>query len=221
MFAKVITASVAGLLLTGSFVAPPASAAVKISNGVACAKSGATTKVKTTTYKCAKNPTVKNAKLTWVSKDCLDANTSWIKSNKDYQDLEAQMPATLADLDQKIVDEAANVVLQNIKADALDLQVKTMTDTVTALTAKREKLIADSANAIKNKPSITTYAQAITTFKKAIASLTASATLYRKTGKSVETMKKTREYAATQLGQAKSGVAQSLDMRSMICAKGL
>jgi len=135
--------------------------------------------------------------------------------------LAAQMPATLADLDQKILDEQANVVLQNEKADALDLQIKTFTETVTALTAKREKLIADSANAIKNKPAITTYAQAITTFKKSITSLTASSALYRKTGKSVETMKKTREYAATQLDQAKGGVAQALDMRSMICAKGL
>lgn len=221
MFAKVVTVSVAGLLLAGSFVAPSADAAVKISNGVACAKSGATTKVKTTTYKCTKNPTVKNAKLTWVSKDCLDADATWIKSNRDYQDLAKQMPATLADLDQKILDEIANVAVQNAKADALDLQVKAMTETVTVLTTSREKLIADTANAVKNKPAITTYAQAITTYKKAIASLTASAVLYRKTGKSVETMKKTRDYAATQIDQAKSGVGQSLTVRSMICDKGL
>ena len=60
MFRKIASSSFAALLIAGVVTAVPASAAAKISNGVPCSKSGATSKTSNGTYKCAKNPTVKN-----------------------------------------------------------------------------------------------------------------------------------------------------------------
>ena len=67
MFRKVLVVLGAAALVAASTTAVPATAATKISNGVSCKKAGATTKVGTTSYRCAKNPLVKNSKLTWLS----------------------------------------------------------------------------------------------------------------------------------------------------------
>ena len=75
MFRKIASISVALVVAGGVMVAAPADAAVKISNGVACTKSGATTKTSGGTYRCAKNPLVTNSKLTWLSIDCITAAT--------------------------------------------------------------------------------------------------------------------------------------------------
>mgnify|MGYP000735796561 CR=1 FL=1 len=71
MFRKAIVAAGATALVLASITAVPATAATKVSNGVACSKAGATTKVSGSSYRCAKNPLVKNSKLTWLSLDCV------------------------------------------------------------------------------------------------------------------------------------------------------
>ena len=222
MFRKVLAASIIGFMLTSTLVATSASAAA-ISNGTACPKSkiNKTTKVNGSVYKCTKNPTVKKAKLTWVSRDCLKANTSYAKMNTSYLALVKELPATLAALDVKITAELVKVEEAKAKAVALDLQIKTWTDKLTQFTAAREALIADTANATKNRSSISTYTSAITSLKSAIRSATASSVLYGKVGKTVEAMKTTRENTVVQLGQAKEGVAQALSLRGLVCDKGL
>ena len=56
MFRKVLVVAGAAALVAASLTAVPASAATKVSNGVACNKAGATTKVSGSSYRCAKNP---------------------------------------------------------------------------------------------------------------------------------------------------------------------
>ena len=73
MFRKVSFTLLSAVLIAGGISAVPASAAAKISNGVACSKVNATTTVSGYKYKCAKNPLVKNSKLTWLSAECLTA----------------------------------------------------------------------------------------------------------------------------------------------------
>ncbi len=73
MFRKVSVSLVAAVLMASGISSVPASAATKISNGVACKKVNATTTVSGYKYKCAKNPLVKNSKLTWLSAECLAA----------------------------------------------------------------------------------------------------------------------------------------------------
>ena len=96
MLRKVLTASIIGFMFTSILVASPANAAA-ITNGVACTKSGASTKVGTNVYKCTKNPTVTNAKLTWVWSGCLDANTAYVSSLATVKSLTTSLTKTSAD----------------------------------------------------------------------------------------------------------------------------
>jgi hypothetical protein len=56
----------------------PAEAANKA--GAACKKANAKTKIGGDNYVCVKNPTVKNAKLTWVWVGCIDSNKLYLES---------------------------------------------------------------------------------------------------------------------------------------------
>ena len=56
MFRKAIVVAGATALVLASITAVPASAATKVSNGVACKKAGQTTKVSGSSYRCAKEP---------------------------------------------------------------------------------------------------------------------------------------------------------------------
>ena len=60
--------------------------AVNVSNGVNCSKSGATTKVGTKTYRCAKNPYVKPTRTTWTLRGCLTAYAMWKDAKEQYAD---------------------------------------------------------------------------------------------------------------------------------------
>ncbi len=96
MLRKVLTASIIGFMFTSILVASPAGAAT-ITNGVACAKSGASTKVGTNVYKCTKNPAVANAKLTWVWSGCLDANAAYVTSLATVKSLTTSLTKSVAD----------------------------------------------------------------------------------------------------------------------------
>ena len=102
MFRKAIVVAGAAALVLASMTAVPASAATKVSNGVACKKSGQTTKVSGSTYRCAKNPLVKNSKLTWLSLDCLSSVTNYRNAVKARADLGDVAVATAA-LDNEIL----------------------------------------------------------------------------------------------------------------------
>lgn len=222
MFRKVISASMLGFLLAGSLVSVSASAAtVKISNGVTCSKANSSTKANGYVYKCTKNPAVKNAKLTWVSQDCLNTDAIYAKQNTAYLALVKSLPATLAALDAKIAEEQQKVTDANTKADGLDAQSATWTTKLAEFTAARDKLSADGTTSTKKTEALSNYAAAIRSINSAIRSNAAAAISLRKVGKSVTTMQATRAATLNSISQAKSGVAQSLSMRALVCQKGL
>ena len=104
MFRKVSLSLVAAVLVAGFVTATPASAATKISNGVACKKVNATTKVGGYSYKCAKNTMVKNSKLTWLSVECLSAIKSYnaaLTTKNNLADVGTQIAALDEELAQK------------------------------------------------------------------------------------------------------------------------
>jgi len=57
-----------------------------VSNGVNCSKAGATTKVGTKVYRCAKNPYVKPSRNTWTLRGCLTAYAMWKDAKEQYAD---------------------------------------------------------------------------------------------------------------------------------------
>ena len=66
-------------LLMATTAVIPADAANKA--GAACTKANAKTKIGGDGYVCIKNPTVKNAKLTWVWVGCIDSNKLYLESS--------------------------------------------------------------------------------------------------------------------------------------------
>ena len=82
---KLAVALISGALLTSGIATSSANAAT-IKNGVACSKSGATTKVGSKSYKCAKNPYVTPTKRTWTLTGCLTAYALWKDSKQQYED---------------------------------------------------------------------------------------------------------------------------------------
>jgi hypothetical protein len=151
MLRKFASLTVALIVAGGVMVAVPAQAATKISNGVACTKSGATTKTSGGTYKCAKNPLVSSTKLTWLSMECLTSANDAIKAQKSAvttnANFKAQIPvidlgittetANRAEIQKKLDDANARLVAADalLKAAKTDADKKLLTTAVTSWTS--------------------------------------------------------------------------------------
>lgn len=116
---KFLTGVLATVLGASVFSAPTYAV---ISNGSACTKANATTKVGTKTYKCAKNPFYKPTTRTWTLTGCLTAYTLWKDSKQQYEDWKdiaklagADGEKTLSDLQKSIVDLETTMKTQACK----------------------------------------------------------------------------------------------------------
>ena len=207
MFRKVLVVLGTAALVAATTTAVPASAATKISNGVACKKAGATTKVGTSTYRCAKNAFVKNAKLTWLISDCITTGNAYKKALANLPKIKAASDAAVAKLDADI----AKQLVQVEKAKQVIPEFQSKIDTITA---QLVILRADTANLTKNKKTIDAYASAVRNYEIAIRGFTT-------VGKQNERSKTARELALTQYKNATADVSTSLDLAKLICKKGL
>jgi hypothetical protein len=207
MFRKVLVVLGAVALVAASTTAVPATAATKISNGVSCKKANATTKVGTTSYRCAKNPLVKNSKLTWLSFDCLSISSTYNKAVLNLPKVKAVTDSTIAKLDADILKQAAQVE----KANKLIPEYQAKIDTITA---QLLVLKADTANLTKNKKTIDAFTSAVRNYEIAIRGFTT-------VGKQNERSKTARELALTQYKNSTADVSTSLDLAKLICKKGL
>ncbi len=141
MFRKVTLALIAAILVAGSITAitaAPASAATKISNGVACKKVNATTKVGGYSYRCAKNTMVKNSKLTWLSVECLSAIKGYnaaVKARTDLADVAAQTAA----LDAELASANASLAKTTAALDAAKAQIIKSRDILATTTNSAQK----------------------------------------------------------------------------------
>ena len=181
MFRKVLVVLGAAVLVAASTTAVPATAATKISNGVSCKKANATTKVKGSTYRCAKNPLVKNAKLTWLSLDRITTGTSYNKALANLPKIKKATDAAVAKLDADILAQTAQVE----KANKLIPEYQAKIDTITA---QLVILRADTVNLAKNKKTIDAYASAVRNYEIAIRG-------FATVGKQSERSKKARATA--------------------------
>jgi hypothetical protein len=205
MFRKVLVVVGTAALVAASITAVPASAATKVSNGVACSKSGATTKVSGSSYKCAKNPLVKNAKLTWLSIDCLNTTKTYTTALANLPKIKAT-DATIAKLDADIVKQAIEVEKANKLIPEYQAKIATIN---TALTA----LKADTANLVKNKATIDKYSAAVRSYEAAIKA-------YGTVGKQSDRSEKAKAQALGQYENSKVDIETALGMAKLICQKG-
>ena len=202
MFRKIASLSVALIVAGGVMVAVPAQAAPKISNGVACTKSGATTKTSLGTYKCAKNPLTSSTKLTWLSLDCITAANDAVKAGKSAVTTAANFKAQLPVIELGITTETANRLEVQTKLDAATLR----------LTAAQAKLTAAKTDA--DKKILTTAVSSWTSATRAYASKIRNIDL---TIKKLEAAKLAGTNKPAELA---SNVANARDSAKLICTKG-
>ena len=206
MFRKVSLSLLAAVLVAGAVTAVPASAAAKVSNGVACAKAGAKTTVSGSKYVCAKNALVKNSKLTWLSTDCITLIGAYLKSKANLPKIKASTDATVAKLD-------ADLVIQTAKADQAKKLVADYTAKIATIEAALVPLKADTANATKNKPTIIKFESAIKSYKAAIGAYNVVSTGLSRT-------QLAHDQAVAAYTDAQSELASGLSMANLICANG-
>jgi hypothetical protein len=206
MFRKAIVVAGATALVLASITAVPASAATKVSNGVACKKAGQTTKVSGSSYRCAKNPLVKNSKLTWLSLDCLNTANTYNKAVANLPKIKAATDETVARLDADMAKQA----IETEKANKLIPEYQAKIATInTALVALR----ADTANLTKNKATIDKYAAAVRSYEAAIKA-------YSTVGNQSDRSERAKEQAISQFESSKTDIETTLGMAKLICSKG-
>jgi hypothetical protein len=202
MFRRIASLSVALVVAGGVMIAVPADAAVKISNGVACKKSGQTTKTSGGTYRCAKNPLVSSTKLTWLSLDCLTAANDAVKARTASITTIANFKAQLPVIDLGITTETANKAEIQVKLDEANKR----------LVAAQAKLAAATTDA--DKKILTTAVGSWTSAARAYSSKIRNIDL---TIKKLESAKLVATNKPTELA---ANVADARESAKLICTKG-
>ena len=215
MFRKIASLSVALVVAGGVMIAVPADAAVKISNGVACKKSGQTTKTSGGTYRCAKNPLFTKSKLMWLSIECLNTANLYVKTRKSLPVIKTNSDARVAEID---------VDLKKAQADYADLlangpaKIAVIQPKLDDAKAKLAKLRADTVNVTKNAEAIKQWGIAIKAWEDAIADL--GPTGKTNLEKAINRMTIFRNTAIGQYTNAAESVTDALQMSKLICTKG-
>jgi len=202
MLRKIASLSVALVVAGGIMVAAPAQAAAKISNGVACTKSGSTTKTSGGTYKCAKNPLVTNSKLTWLSLDCVTAANDAVKAQKAAVTTTENFKAQLPVIELGITTETANKAEIQVKLDAATLR----------LTAAQAKLAAAKTDA--EKKLLTSAVSSWTSATRAYASK------IRNIDITIKKLEAAKLAGTNKPAELASNVANARDSAKLICTKG-
>jgi hypothetical protein len=145
MFRKIASLSVALIVAGGVMIAVPADAATKISNGVACKKSGQTTKTSGGTYRCARNPLTSSTRLTWLSVDCLNAANDAVKAQRAAAKTNADFKAQLPVIELGITTETANKAEIQAKLDEATKRQIAAQAKLAAATTEADKRILTTA----------------------------------------------------------------------------
>jgi len=207
MFRKVLVVLGAAALVAATTTAVPATAATKISNGVSCKKAGATTKVGKNTYKCAKNAFVKNAKLTWLSLDCVNTTSTYLKAKANLPKIKTFTDSAITKFDADIAKYVSEV--EKGKGLIPEYQAKIEIIKVALIPAK-----ADTANLIKNRDKIKRWERAILDYESAIKA-------FAEFPKSIDRTQKAREALVAQYTNSQADISTSLDLAKLVCTKGL
>jgi hypothetical protein len=204
MLRKIASLSVALIVAGGVMVAVPAQAATKVSNGVACTKSGSTTKVSGVTYKCAKNPLVtSSSKLTWLTVDCLTTANAAVKAQKVAAATSAQFKEQIPVIDLGITTEIANRAEVQVKLDEATLR----------LAGAETKLAAAKSDA--DKRVLTT---AVNSWKSATR---AYASKIRGTDLLIKKLEASKLVAINKPAELALNVNSARENAKLICTKGL
>jgi hypothetical protein len=202
MFRKIASLSVALVVAGGVMIAVPADAAVKISNGVACKKSGQTTKTSGGTYRCTTNPLTTSKRLTWLSLDCVNSATAAVASGRSAATTAANFKAQLPVIDLGITTETANKAELQLKLDEANKR----------LVAAQTKLAAATTDA--DKKVLTTAVGSWTSATRAYASKIRNIDL------TIRKLEAAKLAATNKPAELAANVADARASAALICTKG-
>ena len=213
-------------LLMATTAVIPAEAVNKA--GAACTKANAKTKIGGDGYVCTKNPTVKNAKLTWVWVGCIDSNKLYLESNARLKNITETAAQAATMLDTEIAalkaaaptDEAEAKVFDQKATDAKAkqasalLEAKTNTDNATKVGATTTAGKQFTTNAATWTKAARSYELAAKNFERSAASLR------DKIGE-VAKKEKQKVNVLQTVENTKSEVKSTLQNRKQACKPGL
>jgi hypothetical protein len=202
MFRKIASLSIALVVAGGVMIAVPADAATKISNGVACKKSGQTTKTSGGTYRCARNPLSTSKKLTWLSIDCLTAANDAVNSQKSAVTTAANFKAQIPVIELGITTEIANKAEIQVKLDSANKR----------LVAAQAKLAAATTEA--DKKVLTTAVGSWTSAARAYASK------IRNIDITIRKLESAKLAATNKPAELAANIADARESAKLICTKG-
>ncbi len=210
---KFASLTLALIVAGGVMIATPATAAVKITNGVACTKAGAVSKTADGTYKCAKNLLTTSTKLTWLSTDCLTMTSAYLTAK-------ATLPAAKISTDKALAGFDAEIVAQNkVLADSL-IEVDAYKVKLADTTAKLAALKADTANLAKNKLNIAAYESAVTNYNKAIATVSKVSGSTGAVQRAITRIQNFKIQALASYENLKADLTNGLANAKLLCSKG-
>ncbi len=225
-FGRGATLFAATSLLLATTAVIPAEAANKA--GAACKKANAKTKIGGDSYVCTKNPTVKNAKLTWVWVGCIDSDKLYLESSARLKSITetAAQAATL--LDAEIAALKAAVPADEAEAKAFDqkaadakakqaaalLDAKTNSDNATKAGTTTTAGKQYTANAATWTKAARSYELAAKNFERSAASL-------RDKINEVAKKEKQKVNVLQTVENTKVEVSSTLQNRKQACTPGL
>ncbi len=213
-------------LLMATTALIPAEAANKA--GAACPKANAKTKIGGDSYVCTKNPTVKNAKLTWVWVGCIDSNKLYLESSARLKSITETAAQAATMLDTEIAalkaaapaDEAEAKVFDQKATDAKAKQAAALLD-AKANTDNATKVGATTAAGKQYTTNAATWTKAARSYELAAKNFERSAASLRDKINEVVKKEKQKVNVLQTVANTKSEVTSTLQNRKQACTPGL
>jgi hypothetical protein len=202
MFRKMASLSVALIVAGGVMIAVPADAATKISNGVACSKSGQTTKTSGGTYRCARNPLTSSTRLTWLSVDCLNAANDAVRSQRAAVSTAANFKAQIPVIELGITTELAN------KAE-IQGKLEEANKRLIAAQAKLAAATADSAKKLLTS-AVASWTSAVRAYESKIRNIDVT----------IKKLESAKTVATNKPAELAANVSNARESAKLICTRG-
>jgi len=213
-------------LLMATTTVIPAEAANKA--GAACKKANSKTKIGGDNYICTKNPTVKNAQLTWVWIGCIDSNKLYLESSARLVTITETAAQAATMLDTEIAalkaaapaDEAEAKVFDQKATDAKAKQAAALLD-AKANTDNATKVGATTAAGKQYTTNAATWTKAARSYELAAKNFERSAASLRDKIGEVAKKEKQKVNVLQTVENTKSEVSSTLQNRKQACKPGL
>lgn len=196
--------------------------------GAKCSKVNSKTKIGGDSYVCTKNPTVKNAQLTWVWVGCLDSNKLYLDANSRLKSITASAAQALKLLDEEIA-------LLKSAAPASEAKAKTFDQQAAEAKLKQANAIAKAKSATENANKVGAstaagkqYIEAAATWNKVAKSYESAVKNFQRAAaslrdKSTQIAKKEKQKltVSQNVTNSKEEVKSTLENRKNACLPGL